>query len=94
MRKSKLKEQEHKPENTEDLWEKAFDEMCKSLDKYGCDEILHILIANSHKDIVVHHLLLTYPRVVAGAGFLSGFRYNIKVSKRLFQKLKRERCIL
>ena len=34
------KPKEHKPENTEDLWQRAFGDMCAGLDKFGPDEIL------------------------------------------------------
>ena len=88
------KSKENKPESVESVWEKAFGDMCAGLDKYGPDEILRILIANSHHDIVCRDLLLTYPQVVATGKFLSSFRYNVKVSKRLFQRLQREGCIL
>ena len=92
MRRSKSKE--HKPDNTEDLWERAFGEMCTGLDKFGPDEILDLLVINAHRDAVVFGLLTTFPGVVATGRFLSNFRYNVKVSKRLFKKLEREHCIL
>jgi len=92
MKANKLKE--NKPESLESVWEKAFADMCAGLDKYGPDEILRILIANSHHDIVCRDLLLTYPQVVATGKFLSNFRFTVKVSKRLFKKLQREGCII
>jgi hypothetical protein len=88
------KSKENKPESVESVWEKAFGDMCTGLDKYGCYEILTLLVTNSHRDRVVHELLATYPGVVATGKFLSNFRYNVKVSKRLFKKLQREHCIL
>ncbi len=94
MRKTKPKERERNPENTGDVWQRAFGDMCVGLDKFGSGEILDLLVTNAHRDRVVFALLTTYPRVVATVGFLSGFRYNIKVSKRLFKKLQREHCIL
>jgi len=88
------KSKDDKPESVESVWEKAFGDMCTGLDKYGCYEILTLLVTNSHRDRVVHELLATYPGVVATGKFLSNFRYNVKVSKRLFKKLQREHCIL
>ena len=82
------------PHSVEDVWEKAFGDMCAGLDKYGPDEILTLLVTNSHRDRVVNELLATYPGVVATGKFLSSFRYNVKVSKRLFKKFQREHCIL
>jgi len=55
-----------------DVFKKAFDDMCKSLDKYGPAEILHLLAVHSRQDPVVHQLLLTYPQVVATGKFLAG----------------------
>lgn len=60
-----------KPNSAENVWERAFGEMCKSLDRYGPDEILRILITNSHNDIVCRHLLVTYPQVVAIGQFIA-----------------------
>ncbi len=91
MKRSKPKD---KPDRVEDMWEKAFNSMCSGLDKYGRYEILNLLAANAHKDKIVNQLLVTYPGVVAMGNFLSGFRYNVKVSKRLFRKLEREHSIL
>jgi len=62
---------EHKADSTGDLWRRAFEEMCRSLDRYGPDEILRILITNSHNDIVCRHLLATYPQVVAIGQFIA-----------------------
>ncbi len=93
--KSKSNElRENKPETIEDVWERAFNSMCSGLDKYGRYEILDLLVANAHRDRVVNQLLITYPGVVAMGNFLSRFRYNVKVSKRLFKRLQREHCIL
>ena len=82
------------PKSREEVFRQAFEKMCLALDKFGPEEILNILIANSHNDIICRDLLLTYPQVVATGKFLSSFRYNVKVSKRLFKKLQREHCIL
>jgi hypothetical protein len=91
MNRSKLKDE---PDSIEDVFQKAFGEMCSALDRFGPGEILNILIANSHHDIVCRDLLLTYPQVVATGKFLSNFRFTVKVSKRLFKKLQREGCII
>ena len=88
------KSKENKPESVEDVWEKAFGDMCSGLDKFGRYEILNLLVANSHRDRVVNDLLATYPAVVATGKFLSSFRFTVKVSKRLYKKLQREHCIL
>ena len=88
------KSKERKPESGESVWEKAFGDMCDGLDRFGRYEILNILVANSHRDRVVNDLLATYPSVVATGEFLSSFRFTVKVSKRLFQRLQREGCIL
>ena len=88
------KSKDDKPDSVEDVWEKAFGDMCAGLDKYGRYEILTLLVANSHRDTVVNDLLATYPSVVATGKFLSNFRFTVKVSKRLFKKLEREHCIL
>ena len=88
------KSKERKPDSGESVWEKAFGDMCTGLDKYGRYEILNLLVANSRRDKVVNELLATYPGVVATGKFLSNFRYNVKVSRRLFKKLQREHCIL
>jgi hypothetical protein len=90
MSRSKSKD---KPESVEDVWEKAFGDMCSGLDKFGRYEILNLLVANSHRDRVVNELLATYPGVVATGKFLSNFR-TVKVTKRLFKKLQRQHCIL
>ncbi len=93
MRKSKPKEQEHKPDNTKDVWERAFGDMCRSLDKFGRYEILDLLVTHAHRDRIVNQLLVIYPGVTATVEFLSTLR-TVKVSKRLFNKFQRERCIL
>ena len=92
--KSKEHKLKDKPESVEDLWEKAFGDMCSGLDKFGRYEILNLLVANSHRDRVVNDLLATYPSVVATGNFLSNFRFTVKVSKRLFKKLQRQHYIL
>ena len=91
MKRNKPKE--HKPENTEDLWQRAFGDMCAGLDKFGPGEILDLLVVNAHRDRVVYELLATYPGVVTIGKFLSTLR-TVKVSKRLFKKLQKEHCIL
>ena len=92
MKRNKPKE--HKPEDTEDLWQRAFGDMCAGLDKFGPGEILDLLVVNAHRDRVVYELLVTYPGVVATGRFLSNVRYTVKVSNRLFKKLQKEHCIL
>ena len=91
---SRSKSKDDNPESVEDVWEKAFGDMCSGLDKFGRYEILNLLVANSHRDRVVNDLLVTYPSVVATGNFLSNFRFTVKVSKRLFKKLQRQHYIL
>ena len=55
----------------EEVFKKAFDDMCGSLDKFGPKEILDLLVIHSNNDIIVHQLLLTYPQVVATGQFLA-----------------------
>ncbi len=91
MKRNKPKET--KPDSGEDLWQRAFGDMCAGLDKFGPDEILDLLVTNAHRDRVVYELLATYPGVVTIGKFLSTLR-TVKVSKRLFKKLQREGCII
>jgi hypothetical protein len=60
-----------KPNSVEDVWQRAFGDMCVALDAYGPREILHLLVINSRRDEVVHQLLLRFPTVVALGDFLA-----------------------
>ncbi len=92
MRRSKPKE--HKPEKVEDVWGKAVDSMCLSLDRFGPSETLRILLEHSHKDKICRELLAILPGMIETGNFLRRFRFTIKTSRRLFQKLRREHSIL
>lgn len=82
-----------KPDSVEDVFQKAFGEMCSALDKYGPDEILRILIANSDSDKICLNLLLRFPTTVAFGNFLSTLPV-IKVNKRTLKRLEKSRCLL
>ena len=56
MNRNKPKDE---PNSIEDVQQKAFNSMCSALDKYGPEEILRILIANSDSDKICLNLLLT-----------------------------------
>jgi hypothetical protein len=77
----------------EDVFQRAFTSMCSALDKYGPEEILNILIANSHNDIICRDLLLRFPTVVVLGEFLSTLPV-IKVNKRTLKRLQKSRCLL
>jgi hypothetical protein len=82
-----------KPDSVEDLWQKAFGDMCKSLDKFGEAEILDLLVTHSRQDVIVNELLSKFPSVVALGNFLS--RMPVwKVSKRTLKRLEKSRCLL
>ena len=91
MKRSKQKE--NKPESRENVFQSAFGEMCKSLDRYGPDEVLHILTANSHHDPICRALLLRFPTTVALGDFLSTLPV-IKVNKRTLKRLEKMNCLL
>ena len=87
------KESNDKPHTREEILERAFDDMCKSLDKFGPGEILDLLIAHSRQDTVVFYLLTQFPTVVAISEFLGGLRI-VKTDRRTFNRLKRRGWIL
>jgi hypothetical protein len=82
-----------KPKSKEEVIKKAFDDMCKGLDKFGPKEILNLLVIHSHHDDVVHHLLVRFPTVVALGDFLSTLPIR-KVNKRTLKRLQRSGCIV
>lgn len=90
MNRNKSKDE---PDSVEDVWQKAFNSMCSALDKYGPEEILNILIANSHNDIICRDLLLRFPTVVVLGEFLSTLPV-IKVNKRTLKRLEKSRYLL
>jgi hypothetical protein len=82
-----------KPNSVEDVFQKAFGDMCKSLDKFGEAEILDLLVTHSRRDIIVGELLVRYPSVVALGDFLSRMPIQ-KVNKRTFKKLQKRGCVI
>lgn len=91
MKRNKPKE--NKPESIEDFFQKAFDIMCSALDKYGPNEVLELLVANSRNDTICRHLLLRFPTTVALGNFLSTLPV-IKVNKRTLERLEKRGCLL
>jgi len=87
------KKSEGENNHPENISEKPVQVMCKSLDKFGPSEVLHLLTANAHNDPICLNLLTQFPTVVSLSEFLHTLP-TIKVSKRLFKKLEREHCIL
>jgi hypothetical protein len=87
------KSKEHKPENREDVFQRAFGEMCKSLDRYGPAEILRILTENSRNDTICRDLLFRFPTTVALGNFLSTLPV-IKVNKRTLKRIQKRGCLL
>jgi hypothetical protein len=53
------------------ILEKATSELCKSLDRFGCDEILKLLIEHSGQDVVAMELLARYPTITAIGTFIA-----------------------
>ncbi len=84
---------EDSPRTREEVLEKAFDDMCKGLNKFGPREILNLMIIHSHRDQVVQHLLTRFPRVVAICDFLSTLPVQ-EVNERTLKRLQRSGCIV
>ena len=82
-----------KPNSVEDVWQRAFGDMCKGLDKFGEAEILDLLVTHSRRDVIMNGLLIRYPSVVALGNFLSRMPIQ-KVNKRTFKRLERKGCLL
>ena len=89
MSRSKLKDE---PDSVEDVWQKAFGEMCSALDRFGPGEVLQILIANSHNDIICRDLLLRFPTVVSLSEFLHTLPI-VKVNKKMLKRLEKRGLI-
>ena len=87
------KESNDKPETREEVLERAFNDMCKSLDKFGPGETLDLLIAHSRLDPVVFYLLTRFPAVLAIGDLLSNLRV-VKVDKGTYKRLKKRGWIL
>ena len=78
--------------NGSEIFERAFDDMCKALDKFGPGEILDLLIIHSRQDPVVCDLLTRFPTVVSVVEFLSTLPI-VKVDKKTYERLKERGCI-
>jgi len=95
-KKSKLKNRnspKDKPETKQEIFKRAFDDMCKGLNRFGPKEILNLMVIHSHRDDVVHQLLTRFPTVVALGDFLNTLPVH-KVDKRTFRRLERSGCIV
>ena len=57
-------------EEWEEILKKASKDLTKSLEKFGADEVLDLLVTHSHDDPVVWYLLTRFPTVVALGEFL------------------------
>lgn len=86
-------EPEDKPKTKEEVLKKAFEDMCKGLNRFGPKEILNLMVIHSHRDDVVHHLLIQFPTVVALGDFLHTLPTR-KVNKRTLKRLQRSGCIV
>ena len=75
------------------ILDEAGKDLCESLAKFGPNEVLGLLVLNSHKDPVVHDLLIWFPRIVSIAGFLKTLPI-VKVNKRTLNRLKKKGCIV
>ena len=82
-----------KPETKEEVFKRAFDDMCKGLDKFGPKEILNLMVNHSHHDDIVHQLLIQFPTVVALGDFLSTLPIW-KVNERTLKRLQRSGCLV
>jgi hypothetical protein len=85
--------QEDVPKTQEEVLKKAFDDMCRGLNKFGPKEILNLMVIHSHRDEVVHQLLIRYPTVVAIGDFLSTLPVR-EVNRRTLKRLQRSGCIV
>lgn len=77
----------------QEILEKASRELFRSLNKFGPNEVLDLLVAHSHNDPVVGDLLTRFPTVVALGEFLSTLPI-VKVDKRTYKRLKRRGCLI
>ena len=75
------------------ILDEAGKDLCESLAKFGPTEVLDLLVIHSHRDPVVNHLLMWFPRIVSVAGFLKTLP-TVKVNKRTLNRLKKRGCIV
>ena len=52
-----------------EILEKASEEMCKSLNSFGTNETLKLLVTFSSDDVIVNELLARFPSIVAIGDF-------------------------
>ena len=90
MNRNKSKD---KPKSEEDVWQRAFNDMCKSMDRYGPGEVLQLLIANSHNDTICRDLLTRFPTVVVLGEFLHSLPI-VKVNKRTLKRLEKKGWVI
>lgn len=90
MSRNKLEE---KPKDKEEVFKTAFEDMCNGLNRFGPKEILNLMVIHSHRDEVVHRLLIRFPTVVALGDFLHTLPIR-KVNKRTLKSLERSGCIV
>jgi len=81
------KSKDDKPKSEEDIWDKAFLDMCKGLDAYGPREILNILVENARHDEIVFQLLTRFPTVVV----LGEFLHSLPIQKSIKENSKSSR---
>jgi hypothetical protein len=84
---------EDNPKSKEEVFKKAFEDMCKGLDRFGPKEILNLMVIHSHRDDIVHHLLVQFPTVVALGDFLRTLPVR-KVNKRTLKRLQKSGCVV
>ena len=84
-------EPEDSPKTWEEVLKRAFDDMCKGLNRFGPREILNLMVIHSHRDEVVQQLLFRFPTVVAFGDFLSTLPVR-EVNKRTLKRLQRSGC--
>ena len=77
----------------EGILEKASKDLFESLDKFGPNEVLDLLVVHSHNDPIVHDLLTRFPTVVSLVEFLKTLP-TVKVNKRTLNRLKKRGCIV
>ena len=73
-------------EQTEDLLERASGDLYRSLNRFGCQEVLKLLTCFSNDDPIVNQLLTKLPSVVSVCDFM--FRLpSYEVDEKTFEKL-------
>ena len=57
-------------EDWKKILEEASKELCKSIEKFGSNEVLGLLILHAHNDAIAYDLLTKFPMVVSLREFL------------------------